>query len=289
MRLTSYAALSIITVAIIAVSADEHSEYAGRINFISEYYFYQDIRAFFNHKNGELRDAYMASALTEFEAMAVSVDTVFHFGIRYDNYLGMGRQTGAIVFDPRDVRYSVIPLFEFRRKEIFYQAGLDHSCHHEVDRATRPIPPYWNQPYISASSANYRFSQMKRNYINTGRDGYFDKLRWQARAGYFVRKMGGMDKTLLSGAHPWAATAEVDVGYSVYKTKSWLFSANNKLTLLGDTSGALYWTGTAGVDADIYNLKHSAGFFAVYNYEFPKSLMLLSRDRLLEIGFRFRY
>ena len=260
----------------------------GRVDFLTEYYFEQDLQTFSNHKNNGFRDKYLMSAQTMFQTMLISYDDFLHFGLLYISGLGMGRQNEAILFDPQEVGYSIIPFFEYRRNKIFFQTGLDHSCFHEVDRLTRPTA-YWNKAYIRASSANYRYQQMKIHYIDEGRTGYLDNLRWSAWAGYFIREFGGMDVTLLSGGHPWSATAGVDAGYSFYRTKSWMFSGRNQIEAFADTAGTGYWAGVLGIEADVYNRKHSFGVFINYNYEFPGVMPLFSKDQLIEFGIRFRY
>jgi len=286
--------IKLISATIIIINTSSYSDDANtnsfwnRVDFLTEYYFDQDLRTFFNHKSSDFREAYLMSAETRFEMMLVSYDDFFHFGLLYTNYLGMGRQNEAILFDPQEVNYAIVPFFEYRHREISWQAGLDHRCFHEVDRLTRPTA-YWNKAYIKASSANYRYQQMKKGYIDKGREGYVDNLRWSAWTGYFIRKFGDMDTTLLSGGHPWKSTAGVDAGYSFYRTKSWMFSGTNELVLFIDTDGKGYWAGTLGIDADVYNRRHTFGVFINYNYEFPRALPLFSRDQLFELGMRFRY
>ena len=262
-----------------------------KFDFLTEYYFSQDMHAYFGHKNETLRDAYLISGESALEASFVSYDSILHLGAMYSNYIGMGRQNAAILFDPQRVNYALVPFFEFRHGGIFYNAGLDHRCFHLVDRAKgNTIPPYWNQIYVKASSANYRFQQMRKGYLLNGRYGYLERLRWSAWAGYFFWKWGDADPTLISGGHEWSTTAGVDVAYSLYKTKSWLFSGRNKLVVYGDTTGTGYWAGEAGLDADIYSRKHALGFFIDYSYEFPRDLPpRFSKDRLFSWGFRFRY
>jgi hypothetical protein len=279
----------LLITALCAPSYSADTRIVDRINLLSEFHFEQGASAFFNYKNDELREMYFVTANTEFEAMIVSVDKEYHVGILFNNYLGMGKQSATITFDPRDAHYAIVPFFEFRHKNVFYQTGLDHRCFHEIDRMSRPISPYWNEVYVKALSANYRFKTMKEKYIDEGRDGIVDNLKWHAQAGYFVRKMGKMDKTLLSGGHPWGGTAGVNIGYSFYKTNSWIFSARNDLTAFVDNAWTPYWAGDFGIDADVYNRQYSVGFFINYNYEFPRMLPLYSKDQLFEWGVRFRF
>jgi hypothetical protein len=271
-------------------------EFAARIDFLTEFYANQDARTFANHKNGSYREQYLVSSETFFEAMMISYDTIAHIGMFYMNYLGMGRQSDAILFDPRESHYALTPFFEFRHSDIFYQAGLDHRCFHQIDShhkrrepTRRDISPYWNQPYIKVSSANYRYKQLRNDYIEKGRDSYLDRLRWSAWAGYFIRKFGDMDATLLSGGHPWGSTAGIDASYSFKRTNSWLFSGRNELVLFADTTGKRYWRGLLGIDADIYNRNTTFGFFIHYNYEFPRELPLYSKDQLFDLGVRWRF
>jgi len=280
---------AVILCALSYADNDSIDNFWGRFDFLTEYYATQDVRTFFNHKNDHFHEEYLISTETFFEVMIVSYDTAVHFGMFYMNYLGMGRQSAQILFDPRESHYALTPFFEYRRNDIFYQAGLDHRCFHQVDRKQRPISPYWNQAYIKASSANYRFKQMKQMYIDKNSDSHLERLRWSAWAGYFIRKFGGMDVTLLSGGHPWGSTIGTDAAYSFYKTKSWMFSGRNELVLFADTTGKGYWTGMLGVDADIYNRKNSFGFFLYYNYEFPRMLPLYSKDQLFDFGMRWRF
>ena len=261
-----------------------------KFDFLTEYYFLQDMHAYFGHKNEELRNIYLVSGESALEATFVSYDSIFHLGAMYSNYIGMGRQNAAILFDPQRVNYALAPFLEFRHAGIFYNAGLDHRCFHLVDRAKVEIPPYWNQIYVKASSANYRFQQMRKDYLLNGKYGYLDRLRWSVWAGYFFWKWGDTDPSIISGGHEWSTTAGVDVGYSLYKTKSWVFSGHNKLVVYGDTTGRGWWAGEVGVDADIYSRKHALGFFIDYSYEFPRDLpRRFGKDRLWSWGFRFRY
>jgi len=264
--------------------------FVDRIDFFTEFYAVQDIRTFSNHKNEDFRNAYLMAAETEFEAMIISLDDFLHFGLKYRNNLGMGRQAENIVFDPQESDYSLIGFFEYRRNGIFYQVGLDHSCFHEIDRLTRPTP-YWNQIYLTVSSQNYRFKQMREKFLNKGQTGWqtsLDGLRWSANIGYFVRKFGNTDPSLISGGHPWSSTLGADVGYTFYQTRNWAFSGHKQLTALIDTTGGGHWKGLIGLDADFYSRKASFGVFVNFNYEFPRELPLYSKDRLFEFGVRFR-
>jgi hypothetical protein len=271
-------------------------KHLGRIDFLTEYFALQDARFFFNHKNDTLYNAYLTTASTEFTALLISYDTILHAGLFFSNYLEMGRQNTAILFDPREAHYAISPFFEFRHRGIYYETGLDHRCFHQIDRhqwwktdGQREISPYWNEIYLKVSSANYRFLQMKKNYLENDRYGYLDRLKWQVWAGYFIQDLGDMDRTLLNGGHPWNNRAGLDAGYYFYKTKSWIFSAHHNLTMLIDTTGTWYWTGVLGLDADVYNRKHSIGLFIQYNYEFPNDQPLFTKDRLFEWGARFRF
>jgi hypothetical protein len=260
----------------------------GRVDGLTEYHFSQDVRTFSNHKNEEFRSAYLVSALTEFEAMMVSYDTIFHIGILYSNNLGMGRQNAAILFDPRESDYALVPFIEFRHKNINYNFGLDHRCYHQIDRIDRKVSPYWNELYIRASSANYRFQQYKKNHVEQNR--FIDNFKWMIWAGHFIRNWGNMDKSILNGGHPFSGRGGLDLAYSFYKTQNWVFGAHNKMVVFGDTTGAAYWIGEFGLDIDLFSKKHSIGFFMNYNYEFPNELPLyLSKDRLFEWGIRWRY
>ncbi|MCL1947535.1 MAG: hypothetical protein FWF51_10385 [Chitinivibrionia bacterium] len=260
----------------------------GRFQLLPEYYFEQDARFYSNHKNEEYKESYLISALTDFTGYLVSFDSTIFFGGYYVNYLGMGRQNEAILFDPRDVHYALTPFFEFRWK-VFYQMGLDHRCFHEIDRKERESGTiYWNQIYVKVSSANYRFQQMNEKYINGEERGDFlDKLRWQAGAGYFYTKK---DRTLFNGGHPWSATVWGDVGYSFYRTNNWIFGGRSKVAYYADTTGKAYYVGEVGLEADVYKRKHSVGFFINGVLEFPRDMPVYpSKDKLVEWGIRWRY
>ena len=267
---------------------DAPKRFLDRFGFLTEYYFDQDARTFSNHKNDELFEIHMMAAETNFEVIFLSYEDFLHFSIMYSYYFGGGQQDRVMAFDPRLSNYAIIPVVELRHKDIFYQIGLDHRCFHQIDREPE-IVPYWNQVYAKALSGNYRYQQMQKNYIGNGRDGYLDRLKWSAWAGYFMKKFGGMNPTLVSGNHPWDATLGVSAGYSFYKTKSWMFSGRNNLVAFIDTTGKFYWTGLAGVDADLYTRRLSFGIFIDYNYEFPRELPWISRDQLFEWGVRWRF
>ena len=271
-----------------AAVANETKSFFRRFDPIPEFYAEQDVKKYFNHKNSELREMYLISANSNFEALILSFDSIVFFGIIYNNYLGMGRQNAAILFDPRESDYSLIPYFEFRHKGIFYQIGLDHSCLHEIDRQTRPTL-YWNKPYIKVSSANYRFKQYKRDFIDKGQDGFLDNFKWAVYAGYYVRKFGNVERSLINGGHSYNSIFGLELDYSFYKTKNWMFSGNNLLFCFADTSSNAYWTNRFGLSADVYSRKNSLGFFINSNFEFPRDLPHYSKDKLFEWGMRFRF
>jgi len=288
----------------------------NRFEVLPEYYFEQDARFYTNYKNEEFKEAFLVSGNTEFEAMFVSYhDNVLDvlFGAYYRNYIGMGRQNASILFSPRDTYYTLRPFFElrhkFNNKLLFYQTGLDHTCFHQVDRKERETP-YWNEIYLQVSSDNYR-PQLQRKYlVEDDRWDFFDRFRWSFRMGYFIREFGNVDKSIINGFHPFSSNFSIETGYSFFKSNSWILGAHHNFALFSDTTGASYWSGALELSADIYNRKHTLGFFINYNYEpgrgmpmydssqFPKSdnyqgekkmMPLFSRDRLVEFGIRWRY
>lgn len=281
----------------------------NRFEALPEYYFQQDARFYANYKNEEFKEAFLVSGKTEFEAVFVSYDEKIMMGMYYSNYIGMGRQSASILFSPRDVDYTLRPFFEFRRKNLFYQTGLDHHCFHQVDRKERETP-YWNELYLQVSSDNYRFQLKSKYLIEDDRWDFFDRFSYQFKAGYFVRKFGNMNKSLLNGQHPWGSNFSLGTGYSFFKSSHWILGAHHNFALFCDTTGSPYWSGALELSADIYKRKHILGFFINYNYElnrgmpmydsseYPKSenyngekrlMPLFSRDRLVEFGIRWRY
>jgi len=281
----------------------------SRFEALPEYYFEQDARTYTNYKNKEFKEAFLVSGKTEFEAMFVSYEEDLLFGMYYSNYIGMGRQNASILFSPRDTYYTLRPFFEFRHNRLFYQTGLDHTCFHQIDRKERETP-YWNEIYLQVSSDNYRVQLQRKYLVEDDRWDFFDRLRWQFRAGYFMRKFGNVDKSIINGGHPFGSNFSLGTGYSFFKSNSWILGANHDFALFRGTTGASYWSGALELSADVYSRKHTLGFFINYNYEpgrgmpmydsseYEKSanyegekkmMPLFSRDQLVEFGIRWRY
>jgi len=281
----------------------------SKIDLLPEYYFQQDARTYSNYKNEEFKEAFLVSGKTEFEAMFVSYDEIVFWGMYYSTYIGMGRQNASILFSPRDTYYTLRPFFEYRRGGLFYQSGLDHTCFHQVDRKERDTP-YWNEIYLQISSDNYRFQLQREYLLEASVWEFFDRLRWQFRAGYFIREFGNVDKTIINGGHPFANNFSLGTGYSFFKSSHWILGAHHNLALFRGTAGTNYWSGAFELSADLYSFKHTLGFFINYNYEpgrgMPmydsseyfksenykgekKMMPLFSKDQLIEFGIRWRY
>ena len=309
----SLIALSLSVTAFADESESNLKKILSRFEALPEYYFQQDARLYTNYKNAEFKEAFLVSGKSEFEAMFVSYLEAMFFGMYYSNYIGMGRQHASILFSPRDSYYTLRPFFEFRHKlnnkRLFYQSGLDHTCLHQIDRKERDTP-YWNEIYFQVSSDNYR-PQLQRKYlVEDDRWDIFNRLRWQVRAGYFMRKFGSVDRSIINGGHPFGSNFSIGTGYSFFKSESWILGAHHNFALFRDTTGASYWSGNLELSADVYNRKHTLGFFINYNYEpgrgmpmydssiYPTSanyegekrmMPLFSRDQLVEFGIRWRY
>ncbi len=268
---------------------EENLKLSEQFDFLSEYYFEQDIRWFLNHKNEEFQKSYLLEATTSIEAMLISFREQLFFGAFYSNHLGMGKQYRDIVFDPDDVNYAINPFLEFRYKGHIFQTGLDHRCFHQIDRNTRKTP-YWNQGFIQVASDNYRHRSFNQSVLQDNDHNPLKRLSWNFYAGYFITDFfGTVNPIILSGGHGWTSTIQVRARYAFFSSKSWILSASHAMQFFADTTGTGYWSGQLSVMADLTRYQHGLSFFANYNYDFPRDMPIYSKDQLIELGMNFWY
>ncbi|KMQ50219.1 hypothetical protein CHISP_2890 [Chitinispirillum alkaliphilum] len=262
------------------------SRFFSEFEILPEYHFETDLRWFFNHQNDFYREKFLVESHTRFDAMFVSWREKVFLGGYYINNVGMGRQYEDIVFDPRDVGYALSPFIETRLDDFTLRFGLDHRCHHQIDRKTRPSI-YWNQLFISVGSKQNPMTFYGYNHHNEF-SSHLDRLSWEVYLGYYVTDLGEMVRpAILSGGHNLKTGSYVAARYAFHSNEDWLFTAGHKTHLDTDHDGKYFWSGRFDIEASVHKFRNSIAFYLDYHYEFPRQRPFYSKDRLITFGTRF--
>ena len=99
-----------------------------RFEFMPEFHLTGDVLTYANHQSAEYRQRYFIETNSDMELVFVSWrELVYSDWVLYVK-TGMGRQDGAVIFDPRDVRYGITPSLELRLKPLIVNWGWSISA-----------------------------------------------------------------------------------------------------------------------------------------------------------------
>ena len=147
----SFLALSMSVLSICKDREGEVGASAPSFEFAPQYYFDETLLEFFHPKNAFFKERYFLENRLSLDAAFFSFAHKYYF---FGNILlnfDLGRQSGAILLDPREVDMGFGPIFEYRldHHRVVLQAGLDHHCFHQIDR-NEWNTLYWNKFFIGA-------------------------------------------------------------------------------------------------------------------------------------------
>ena len=289
LRVTPLFCCTVILLPCVTFAEDTFRDKMGRffsdIEVLPEYYFELDVPWFMNQKNNEMKEKYLVGAYSYFEGMVLSWREQVFMGAFYINNLGMGKQYEDIVFDPRDVGYALSPFFEVRFDNLNLRFGLDHRCHHQVDRKTRPSI-YWNKPFVSVGSVN-----RPGNFYGYSHEpdltGFFDRLSWEVSLGYYLTRFGNTRPAILFGGNNLKTGSHIKVRYAVYKNNSLLVTTGHKTHLDTDHDGDFFWSQRFDIEASVHRFRNGFSIYLDYVNEFPNDRPFHSKDQLVAFGTKF--
>lgn len=82
----------------------------------------------------------------------------FSYYINYRDELDMGRQTGGVTFDPRNVHYAIITGLDHRWPSWFTRFYFVHDCYHDIDRLVDGTPVF-NRFRLQAGLRDFHYAQ----------------------------------------------------------------------------------------------------------------------------------
>ncbi len=264
---------------------DKMSHLFSEIDVLPEYYFELDVPWFMNQKDSSMKAKYLVGAYLYFEGMILSWREQVFMGAFYMNNLGMGKQYEDIVFDPRDVGYALSPFLELRHDNLNIRFGLDHRCHHQVDRKTRPSI-YWNRPFISVGSVNRPGNFHGYNH-NPDLTGFFDRLSWEVSLGYYLTQFGNTRPSILSGGNNLKTGSHIIIRYAAYKNNFLLVTTGHKTHLDTDSNGEFFWSQRFDIEASVHKFRNGFSLYLDYVNEFPNTRPFHSKDQLIAFGTKF--
>ncbi len=265
--------------------------------FLPEYHIDADIFTFMLHKNDFFEERYFLESNSNLEFSFISFKKFVYSVWRFEFQTGMGRTPGDVVFDPVDINYGLVPIFEFRFPSLIFQCGLNHHCFHEIDRHEFETI-YWNKPFIVFGSKNMRLIDHRTQLLQEGSWTLENKISWSFTWGYYLRKFFGIvGEHTVNGVNKYVHDAVIDVRYAFYQRRSWIVNAHGKTTIgyyknlkgRPPENGA-YWRHDVSLESNFRQGKRGGMLFITYTLDdLPKyqGYPRFSKDKLLQLGVRF--
>ena len=253
--------------------------------FAPEHHFSEDLLEYFNYLHKDYSERYFLENKTFLEAAFFSIeDRFFCFGELEVN-VGFGRQSGAILLDPREIDEGFGPMLEYRLPRYTLRCGLDHHCFHQIDRDEWNTL-YWNKVFAGFGSTNLRDGEFKEYLRRNPSLKWQQRLSWQLDYGYFVHSFfGALDTNALSWGNAYIHEIATACRFApfVYRGYAGVVLWNNKVRI--DRAGRWLWTEEVRAEAMVI---HGAyGLSVYYNWVFlDQSIQRENRDRLMEAGIR---
>ncbi len=256
-----------------------------KFEFLPEYHMTGDLYGMTHYKNADYKRRYFVESNADLEFVLVSYrQRLFSSAALYVRTT-MGRQDGAIMFDPRELRYGIDPATELRLDAINLRAGLDHYCFHEID-SWDSTTEYWNKAYLQVSSKNGRPMEYRNRLVNEDRWDLASRFSWDSKLGHYMEKAFGLlDPAVIGGNHDydWELTEVNRLAF--YKRMDWVINARTMVNLNLSRHGTLRQTYHIGLEGHFR--RGAAGMMLFVNYIALDQLIIRPKDRILELGVRF--
>jgi hypothetical protein len=253
--------------------------------FANESHFTQDLAGFFNQKNDFFKKRYFLEGVTMLEAAFVSYNNKIVLLGEFSSTVGLGKQDGNIIFDPRELDIGFGPMVEYRLPEINAQIGLDHHCFHKIDSMEWETT-YWNKLMFSASSKNMRAGEYRSGLKGYSPVTWRQRLAWQASYSSFVRKFFGLlNSNSMSYGHPYNHELALSARWAFFTYNGCAAFATGHTQARVDSVGRFLWTQEIGCEWIATLGEYAPSIFLnwyVVDERWPRE----NRDHLVEIGLR---
>ncbi|MBU1355325.1 MAG: hypothetical protein KJ620_02030 [Candidatus Edwardsbacteria bacterium] len=256
-----------------------------RFEFMPEYHMVGDVMAFANHKDIEYRRRYFIETNSDLEFVFFS-----YRGLIYSDWFlymktGMGRQDGAVIFDPRDVRYGITPSLEIRLKRANLRAGLEHFCFHDIDR-NDGVTEYWNKEFLEVFSKNYRLGEYRRRLIGENSWAPGNRFSNNTRLGLYIKRAFGLlPEAVLGGGHNYRWELTQENRWAFFRSHDWMVNIKSLANANVRRDGRVLQTYVLGLEGHFR--RGAGGSMLFLNYNLLDQLEVRPKDKLLEAGIRF--
>jgi len=202
--------------------------------------------------------------------------------LRATVWTGMGYQCEDVIFDPRDMHYSLVPGFRGELGDYALTFQWLHDCFHEVDRKTESTI-IWN-------AFEFRFSPqdfIPENKIEKLHQSdkvltLFPSLDWEI---YFAFYPKLRSVSWFQYMHPFSTHTGADVKVGLIQYKSVLFEIEYNPTLWTRYGGGVYHRQLAQVNLNYIGEYGIFSFF--WGYNFYEDQPVRPKPHRAIIGFRW--
>lgn len=251
---------------------------------LPEYHQSADVLCFAAHRTQAQRERYFVEANADVDLLLLGFRRRIYSALSFDVRSGMGHQDGGVIFDPRDVRYSVIPWLELRT-DLHLRLGLEHVCFHDIDRDDRRTE-YWNKVAAEATSPNFGLAEYRRRLTDDDSWGRGARGSWSVRAGHYLDDAFGLiSPVVLSGGQSYNWDGAAEGRWALLRNRNWVVALRGAASLtLGDACRPMQ---TYVVSVEAHIRRGAAGSMLFVNYNIEDQLQVRPRDGLVELGLRF--
>lgn len=267
--------------------------------FLPEYHIEVDLQTFFFHKTGYFHNKYLLENNTNLDLVFLSFRNVFYSVWYFEFQNGMGRKgKGNVLFDPAEINYGLVPIFELRIKNLYYHLGMNHHCFHEIDQKEQPVV-YWNKMFAGIGSKNMRQEVYWQNLKKENGWSYRNRFSWYFTGNYYVKKFFGIVReTKINGHNRNSSDYTLEARWAFLRTRSWLINLRGN-TCLGYWKSMYYenpkingnyWRQDFSVDLYLRKANRGGMLFLTYTLDdlpLTNGLPRFSKDNLLQLGIRF--
>lgn len=270
----------------------------SNFDFVPEIYLDIDLNTFMNYKSEDFRNRYLLENNTNLDITIFSFREKF-FSMWYVDFQTFFGRKGKdnVVFDPREINFGLVKLFEFRLKPLLFHFGNNHHCFHEIDEDELPTV-YWNKAFIGVGSLNFRQAKYHEGLIKEQKWTLKDRLSWYFSMNLYIREFFGIVRpTTINGQNLYRSEYELQLRYAFYRRKSWILNIENHLTIghweslegMPKADGA-YVSNKTSLVSNFRKGKAGWQTFVSINFDkLPKTTGFdrFSKDELIQIGVKF--
>ena len=209
-------------------------------------------------------------------------DISFYGGVGI--WTGMGYVTDNIVFDPRNVHYSLIPGIRAHIADYLATVQLRHDCFHEIDRDEVPTI-IWNVFDFQFASLDYLVSNRREKLYADSNPNlrFYPRLYWSLGVGFFPHIPNS--NLVFQEAHPFKKVWQVDARFLALRLGNlgWMLDWNPSLWV--EKGGKKDWRQYGETGISYFG---AGGIMSVYyGHTWKDDQAVQPREGIRALGFRW--